>query len=277
MRVLDTFTDILIIIFIAMLSLYIFSQPVPLTYKTSYTKISSSPTEVPFSEPEQVTYVEQDAYELYSRINEQRISNGLPALIWDGAVAKVAEDYAQELAKANAPLTPKNKLCAVPFLAHRDVKNRYQDERLRDAGIRYFSSSSENLFLISKWETREAEVEEDFECLSFAWDESTNFSEELSKRIDYLETVPDVTWNVEYTEDSRLLDKIVTGWMESEPHRKNILNGKFTHTGVGIAEVNDFVFAVQIFIKKENCGYDFGPCCEGLCFEGLSCIEGMCR
>ena len=31
------------------------------------------------------------------------------------------------------------------------------------------------------------------------------------------------------------LDEVMKGWMESEPHRKNILSEKFTEIGVGVA------------------------------------------
>jgi uncharacterized protein YkwD len=48
--------------------------------------------------------------------------------------------------------------------------------------------------------------------------------------------------------------KAVSGWMNSSGHRKNILNPKFTHTGIGIAAIardnKGYLYATQIFIKR---------------------------
>jgi uncharacterized protein YkwD len=48
--------------------------------------------------------------------------------------------------------------------------------------------------------------------------------------------------------------KAVSGWMNSSGHRKNILNPKFTHTGIGIAAIardnKGYMYATQVFIKR---------------------------
>jgi uncharacterized protein YkwD len=42
------------------------------------------------------------------------------------------------------------------------------------------------------------------------------------------------------------------GWMESEEHRRNILNDRYTHAGVGAVEAeDDRVYAVQLFIRPQ--------------------------
>lgn len=44
-----------------------------------------------------------------------------------------------------------------------------------------------------------------------------------------------------------LAQSIVTGWMNSEGHRKNILNGNLKELGVGVAEKNNKLYATQLF------------------------------
>ena len=43
----------------------------------------------------------------------------------------------------------------------------------------------------------------------------------------------------------------VERWMVSEKHRENILNGEFTHAGIGIAHASDGrVFFTQVFMER---------------------------
>ena len=43
----------------------------------------------------------------------------------------------------------------------------------------------------------------------------------------------------------------VERWMVSEKHRENILNGEFTHAGIGIARASDGrVFFTQVFMER---------------------------
>lgn len=44
-----------------------------------------------------------------------------------------------------------------------------------------------------------------------------------------------------------LAQSIVTGWMNSEGHRRNILNPKLRELGVGVAENNNKLYATQLF------------------------------
>lgn len=46
----------------------------------------------------------------------------------------------------------------------------------------------------------------------------------------------------------RTPEQVVNEWMDSEEHRKNILNNKFTHIGVGF--VKDGYYWTQMFIEK---------------------------
>jgi uncharacterized protein YkwD len=41
--------------------------------------------------------------------------------------------------------------------------------------------------------------------------------------------------NIAWSDTSLPAEKIMKGWMDSEPHRKNILNPDFTEIGIGVA------------------------------------------
>lgn len=53
-------------------------------------------------------------------------------------------------------------------------------------------------------------------------------------------------------------DSVMTGWMNSEGHRANILNANFVHMGVGYEKVSDTTYThhwVQIFYTDFSCSY----------------------
>ncbi len=48
-------------------------------------------------------------------------------------------------------------------------------------------------------------------------------------------------------------DTIISGWMESKPHRENILTAGFTMTGIGTAEAEDgTLYATQVFMGSDD-------------------------
>jgi uncharacterized protein YkwD len=52
-------------------------------------------------------------------------------------------------------------------------------------------------------------------------------------------------------------EAIVSVWMESEPHRKNILSGDFNVTGIGTAVAEDgTLFATQVFMGATGTSSD---------------------
>ncbi len=283
-RLLNTLADIFLAIFAILLIFYVFSQPSVVVYERPAPSeyLSSSPTSFPLPAPSLNATMPEEGNEggrdvrkvVFDKVNSERLKAGLKPLKWNSEVAEVAQQYAEELAEENKLLTLKNKPCALPFIHHKDVKGRFQDGRLRAGGVDYFSLSAENLFAISKWKERRGEG--NFECLSFNWSEDANVSEELLRRISYINSLPNVSWSYVYWTQEDLVDKIVSGWMGSERHREVILEEDFEESGVGWAEVNDFVFVVQVFIKRAECGYNGGPCCDSKCFEGLSCVDGRC-
>jgi len=64
-------------------------------------------------------------------------------------------------------------------------------------------------------------------------------------------------------------ERTVEGWMNSPGHRANILNGEYTHLGVGICKSGHHFYATQNFLVSRGCGYDGAPCCEE--FGGYGC------
>lgn len=46
---------------------------------------------------------------------------------------------------------------------------------------------------------------------------------------------------------SQLANKVVQGWMDSPGHRQNILESRFTHTGIGIARKGEYYYITQMY------------------------------
>ena len=55
--------------------------------------------------------------------------------------------------------------------------------------------------------------------------------------------------NIAYGQNSA--QAVMTGWMNSEGHRNNILSDKYTHIGVGCYENDNRLYWVQLFIRKK--------------------------
>jgi len=56
-----------------------------------------------------------------------------------------------------------------------------------------------------------------------------------------------IAWNLGYSDPA---GTAVTGWMNSAGHRANILNGSFTHSGMGVAVAPDGgVYFTQVFTR----------------------------
>ncbi len=62
--------------------------------------------------------------------------------------------------------------------------------------------------------------------------------------------------NVGYSSSS--ISKVHDQFMASAGHRANILDGRFTHVGIGVAKANGRVFVVQMFVQR--CGTATGRC-----------------
>ena len=225
--------------------------------------------------------MENDLFEL---VNSEREGRGIEPLEWNDEVASVAREHSHNLARQNEPLTERDLLCYFPLVHHEGFDfGLYHDDRLENKSIFYFASSGENIFLASAWKARKTFDVEDANC-------SENFSqptgpeqasEELERRIKYASGLPRVKWLFTFATKSEIEDSIVQGWMESEGHRRNILNSNYTESGIGVAKVDDFYIVTQVFIESVDCGYKNGPCCEEdgyypYCYVPMECFGERC-
>ncbi len=302
--IVKTAADLLLIILVIVLALQLVSPPQIRSYAPPSVDVNPSPSIQPsqpvrgiisghdeqpvLQEPEPVNYsvpyfkMERS---IFSKVNDERASDGLSKLIWNDAVAAVARAHSENLAKENAPLTERDLLCYVPFAHHEGFDfGSYHHDRLENQSIYYYSTSGENIFLASSWVSRKTFDVETEDCDNEMFKQPAGpeqVQEELDQRLEYVETIPRVKWLFTYANSDEIEDSIVSGWMDSPGHRDNILDVNYSESGIGIATSNDFYFVTQVFIQKEECGYLNGPCCheEGYypyCFVPHECISDSC-
>ncbi len=240
--------------------------------------------------------------EIHDLINKERISQGLQALIWNSKVAEVARIHSLNLAQENKTLTNIEKRCNFPIIHHEGYNfGIYQKERLDNKKIYNLSKSGENIALMPRIKQQKyiyygdnngyydcgiKKLESVFrEKLDTETDEAKKINiikQEISKRENLLSNEPTVKFvDTIYNTEQELEAQTVNGWMNSPGHRKNILTPDFNETGIGIAEINNYLIITQVFIKKIDCGYKNGPCCikEGYypsCYIPFICKSNTC-
>jgi len=244
--------------------------------------------------------------EIYNLINQERKKNGLGELEWNCEVAKIARSHSLSLAQENVSLTSLYKTCDYPIIHHENLSlGLYHKDRLNNAGIYYFNRAGENIALMPGVTARifsglEGEL---FNLVNSCEEKRSNFNnifiekiessleeerlsiveEELSEREEEFKKEKDIMPNkFEWQTKKELENETIQGWMNSPGHRKNILTAEYDETGVGVAYVNGYIIATQIFITRTDCGYKGGSCCikEGYypsCFVGLECRSDICR
>jgi hypothetical protein len=196
--------------------------------------------------------------------------------------------------------------CEFPFIHHEGIVfGNYNTDRLKNEGIYYYSMAGENIALVPNVETivlveegsatknlfdtcpdRRKEMDMAFKE---ALDNADNINDKLDlvkKEISQREEVYLQEKNLEITEqnwfsEEEVVRETVDGWMNSSGHRANILETDFNESGIGIAIVGGYVISTQVFIKKVDCGYKDGKCCEEdgyypYCFTGFSCENNIC-
>jgi uncharacterized protein YkwD len=238
--------------------------------------------------PEDIDFYEMER-NLFDMVNDEREAQGLTSLLWNDEVASVAREHSEDLAVENRPLTEFDLSCHRPFIHHEGFDfGLYHDDRLNYRGIYYFSSSGENIFITSAWSSIESYVEEYPEpCPSETsvvqpYNDSDDVLAELEALTEYVQTADRIEWTtVEWQDQDEIERFIVDGWMGSPGHRELILDLDFNEAGVGVAKVNDFYIATQVFIKRVDCGYETGPCCEAegyypSCYGTLQCRNSTC-
>lgn len=243
---------------------------------------------------------------IHDLVNKERVSSGLAPLEFNSDVARVAREHSQNLADENKSFSSFEAICSYPMIHHEgDDFGIYQSERLDNRGIKYFSSSGENIALLSAAQItltyQEGTVDDgEFEMCSkqrSEWDnefkakmdqQNTNqlsltiLADEIEKRKKAFSAtksldVSDIDWE----SDSDLARRAVEGWMNSPGHRENILKSEYNEAGMGVAFVNSYVIITQVFIKKIECGYEGSTCCQrdeySLCYEPNTCVDSICQ
>ncbi len=237
----------------------------------------------PPSSPEVPYYSLEKA--IFEAINKKRQKNSLPLLFWNEEVAQVARRHSEYLAKEDEALVPFSGIdgidyvCKYPIIHHEGFEfGLYQNERLNSKGVYYFSASGENIALIPQLKNFQYESIAPLDCRNETLDEifketleqATSSAEkrqiieqEIVKRQEIIkrETPVTVVEKTYYT-DEEVVSAAVEGWMNSPGHRANILNKQYNQTGVGIAKIGDYFIITQVFIKKVDCGYKGGVCCQ---------------
>jgi uncharacterized protein YkwD len=253
------------------------------------------------STPFDLNYLEHKIKDL---VNAERAKNGLPALAWNADIAAVARQHSQDLAQENMAITGMNKGCDYFIIHHEGFDfGLYQDSRLNNRGIDYFSSSGENIALeegkIITFYTTPGSNEQKLvdQCQSQVGlannslkaslesnisnqEKADLISSELSRRkLEYAAERPINIFNISYLSNDEIASSLVQNWMESPGHRANILDPKYNESGVGVAYVNGYIIATQDFITRVSCGFKGAACCPSRsCYLPNTCqANNLCR
>lgn len=92
-------------------------------------------------------------------------------------------------------------------------------------------------------------------------DGSTPWARAKSQGYDYSVVLENIAYSFDTRGfgDAKLAGEFVTGWEKSPPHRKNMLDGDVTETGVGVArsEKTGHYYAVQVFGRPKSAAVEF--------------------
>ncbi len=244
--------------------------------------------------------------EIYNLVNKEREKRGLKSLVLNNELSQVAREHSRNLAKENESFTALDSVCSFPLIHHEGFDfGIYQNNRLLNRGIKYYSMSGENIALLSSASIflmyREGSLDPNNfeECsekqtkwdklLKESLDKETKENEklniilaEIDKRKKAFFDSPHLDIDsVKWDSENELASQAVDGWMNSPGHRENILRSEYDETGMGAAYVNSYMIITQIFIKKTNCGYEGASCCEKddylICYQPSTCVDNICR
>jgi hypothetical protein len=244
---------------------------------------------------------------IFALINAERQRTGLSPLVWNDNVAAVAREHSQNLATENEQYTGIGYSCDYPLIHHEGtVFGLYSSDRLNNRGVYYFSKSGENIALIpaahfkAEFTVNDPAANEMEKCQKQVNSLNATFEntitaassttmklqilqdEQVSRRQLWQQAKPISIISISWLNADSLAQTAVNGWMNSPGHRRNILDPDFSETGVGIASVNGYMIATQVFIKRVVCGWQTGPCCEKIgyypyCFVPLKCTNNVCK
>ena len=244
--------------------------------------------------------------EIYDLINKERANEGLEFLKWNPALAETAHRHSQDLAEENKAFTGMSMSCNYPLIHHEGFSfGLYSQDRLHTDNIYYFNKSGENIALmpgaaftfifnsraeadtlINNCKAKQAAFDSRFDAaIESETDGDKKLSlirEEIAKRTKEFKKEKILKLSkIDWDSSSELARETVSGWMESPGHKENILTPDFTETGIGIAYVNSYIIATQVFIKRASCGFKTGACCEEegyypYCYKPLECVDNIC-
>ena len=243
---------------------------------------------------------------IFNLVNAERKKNGLPGLVLNKSMSQVAREHSRNLADENLLQTDFNKACDYPIIHHEGfVFGAYSQNRLNDRGIFYFSKSGENIALMpgetvktvyynnseklamdNCSKRRELLDEKYSELLEKEKDTSKKLAivkNEITTRQEIFNAEPDITIaGIIWDSEDKVAKNTATGWMDSPGHKANILDAEFDETGLGSAYVNGYIITTQVFIKRAECGFKGGICCqkEGYypyCYKPFNCQDEKCQ
>lgn len=177
------------------------------------------PSETYTSKTEGAPFIDPSSLEarIHERINEQRQQNGLSSLSFDSFLASIARGHSYDMSLRN-------------FFEHTNPEGMDARERgdwagypcVREYETYYTEGISENIAMVYRYDT---------------------YKNLVAPNGTVMET--EYYWSTE----EYIADKVVTGWMNSEGHRNNILDYHFRQEGIGIAFATDNA----IYITENFC------------------------
>lgn len=154
------------------------------------------------------------AQAIHYGVNSIREQEGLPALKWNEALASIATTHSDDMATYG-------------YFEHVNRQGDSPTDRALAAefecvlreGSRIYEGVGENLFQ------------------TFHYDSYTTITDPLGSRVTY-----------EWKSFAQLAKEAVDGWMNSPPHRKNLLNARYRTQGIGISLSDDLgLYVTQNF------------------------------
>jgi uncharacterized protein YkwD len=199
---------------------------------------------------------------VHSAINKERQSFGLAVLVWNDHLAQVALSHTLDQVGDNQETLHPNKACAYPYIRHEGfVSGLYLKDRLKNQNISYqvigeniiiFPVAKNFIYRTTDPEPIKCPGVEDISILPDEQPEETIMRIKLNidKRKDLLNSLPVVAWvNQEWLTPEEIAQDAVLKWMNSSGHRKQILTPEYLETGIGAAEINNYIIITQAFLR----------------------------
>ncbi len=229
------------------------------------------PPSPPASAPPANSALTQARYDLvnianliHADVNQQRINNGLPALIWDDTLSDMARLHSEDQAQDNIEITNPNILCQYPEIRHEGIRGGYSvTDRLAAENINNYRAAGENIVMFSGATNLYYSYDPNNPpppCPTImdypsetgpASEKIPLWNEVISEARAAVQGMQTVTWvRKDYLTEDQIAAKAVELWMNSPGHRENILRSAFNYGGIGIAPVNEYLIITQDFLGR---------------------------